>query len=300
MKLIDLMPWRSLSLVLFLLLGVVTHLAGCADAPDQPVLRFSAIPDQDSADLDPKFQAWAEHLSEQLSVEVEYVPVSDYKAAVEMFKNGDIQLAWFGGLTGVQARRAVPGANAIAQGIEDPAFISYFIADASLGIDRSDDFPQAIRGQRYAFGSESSTSGRLMPEYYIRQYTGQSPTDFLGSPPLFSGSHDKTVELVESGRVGVGMVNSKVYDRRVAEGETDPARAVIIWQTPPYPDYNFTAHPKLEAMFGSGFTDKLQRVLIETDDPDLLAAFPRSGLITAENGDYQMILDTAKELGFVR
>ena len=276
------------------------HLTGCADEPDEPVLRFSAIPDQDSSDLNPKFQAWAAYLSEQLGVEVEYVPVSDYKAAVEMFKHGDIQLAWFGGLTGVQARRAVPGANAIAQGVEDPAFVSYFIANAALEIDRSDDFPQAIRGQRYTFGSESSTSGRLMPEYFIRQHTGQSPTEFLGSPPLFSGSHDKTVELAESGRVGVGMVNSKVYDRRVAEGETDPARAVIIWQTPPYHDYNFTAHPKLETMFGPGFTEKLQRVLIETDDPDLLAAFPRSGLITAENDDYQLILNTAKELGFVK
>ena len=291
---------RSLSLVSLMVLCLLGLLAGCADAPDQPVLRFSAIPDQDSADLNPKFQAWAAHLSEQLGVEVEYVPVSDYKAAVEMFKHGDIQLAWFGGLTGVQARRAVPGANAIAQGVEDPAFVSYFIANASLGIGRSDDFPTAIQGQRYAFGSESSTSGRLMPEYFIRQHTGKSPTDYLGSLPIFSGSHDKTVELVESGRVGVGMVNSKVYDRRVAEGETDPARAVIIWQTPPYPDYNFTAHPKLEEMFGPGFTEKLKRVLIETDDPGLLAAFPRSGLIPAENDDYQMILDTAKELGFVR
>lgn len=300
MKLFDVVPRRSLSLLRIIFFSALVLLVGCADAPDQPVLRFSAIPDQDSANLNPKFQAWAEHLSEQLGVEVQYVPVSDYKAAVEMFKQGEVQLAWFGGLTGVQARRAVPGANAIAQGVEDPTFVSYFIANASLGIERGDDFPAAISGQRFAFGSESSTSGRLMPEYFIRQHTSQSPADFMGSLPLFSGSHDKTVELVESGRVAVGMVNSKVYDRRVAEGETDPDRVVVIWQTPPYPDYNFTAHPQLEEMFGPGFTDKIQRVLIETTDPDLLAVFPRSGLIPAKNSDYQMIFDTAKELGFVR
>jgi len=128
------------------------------------VLRFSAIPDQNSTELQEKFQPLASYLSNRLGVPVEYVPSRDYQASVEMFKNEDVHLAWFGGLTGVQARGAVEGARAIAQGAADPQYYSYFIAHKDSGLERSDDFPQVISNLRFTFGSESSTSGRLMPE----------------------------------------------------------------------------------------------------------------------------------------
>lgn len=276
--------------------------SGSKDKTDAAkVLRFSAIPDQDRTELKEKFDALAAHLSEKLGVEVEYVSSSDYKASVEAFKNGDIQLAWFGGLTGVQARHAVDGALAIAQGESDPTFKSYFIAHRDTGLERSDEFPKELGNFAFTFGSDSSTTGRLMPEYYIRKNTGQSPEEFFGTQPGFSGSHDKTIELVQSGGdVKAGVVNFKVYDRRVAEGKTDPDVCKIIWVTPEYADYNFTAHPDLEETFGTGFTEKLRQTLIEINDPELLSAFPRDALIEAKNEDFQGIVDVAKELGFLR
>jgi phosphonate transport system substrate-binding protein len=271
------------------------------NSDDAKVLRFSAIPDQDKTELKEKFDALAKHLSKKLSVEVEYVPSSDYKASVEAFKNGDIQLAWFGGLTGVQARHAVEGANAIAQGKSDPAFKSYFIAHKDTGLEMSNEFPKELGKFAFSFGSDSSTSGRLMPEYFIRTNTGQSPEEFFGTQPGFSGSHDKTIELVESGGdIKAGVVNFKVYEQRVAEGKTDPEVCKVVWVTPAYADYNFTAHPDLEKTFGEGFTKKLQTTLIEINDPDLLSAFPREALIEAKNEDFQGIADVAKELGFLR
>src|SRR3990172_4547745 len=112
-------------------------------------LRFTAIPDQNTTELTEKFQPFADYLGKQLSMKVEYVPARDYQATVEMFRNGDVQLAWFGGLTGVQARKAVPGARAIAQGKEDPQYYSYFVAHKDTGLTESESFPQAIASMTF-------------------------------------------------------------------------------------------------------------------------------------------------------
>jgi len=274
--------------------------AGCGKEEPAAPLRFSAIPGQNSTELAEKFSALARYLSEKLGLPVRYVPSRDCRATVEMFRNGDIQLAWFGGLTGVQAREGLSGARAIAQGAVDPNNFSYFIANASTNREQHPNFPSYIRGMSFAFGSESSTSGRLMPEYFIRQRTGLGSAAFFEKPVFFSGSQDKTLELVESGRFQAGVVNYKVYEQRVAEGKIDPERCRIIWKTPNFADYNWTAHPDLEKRFGAGFIDKLQAILIAIEDPELLAALPRERLITAKNEDYEGIRDVALELGMLR
>lgn len=277
--------------------------AGSAQAKPQqarPVLRYTAIPDQNTTELQEKFRPLSEHLSKQLGVPVEYVPVRDYQAAVEAFKNGDVLLAWFGGLTGVQARHAVPNAQAIAQGDSDPNYYSYFIAHKDTGLKEADSLPKDIGKYKFTFGSESSTSGRLMPEYFLRQASGKSPRELFRTPVGFSGSHDKTAELVESGQFQVGVVNYKVYDRRVKEGKTDPDVCRVIWKTPPYTDYNWTAHPELDDTFGPGFTDRLQKALVSIQDPSLLTALPRERLIPAKNGDYERIRQVATDLGMLR
>ena len=266
----------------------------------QPVLRYTAIPDQNTTELQAKFAPLTAYLSKQLGVPVEYVPMRDYQAAVESFKNGDVLLVWFGGLTGVQARHAIPGSHAIAQGDSDPNYYSYFIAHKDTGLMLSDQLPKDIGKYKFTFGSESSTSGRLMPEYFLRQATGKAPRELFQTPPGFSGSHDKTAELVESGQYAVGVLNYKVYDRRVKEGKTNPEVCRVIWKTPTYTDYNWTAHPDLETTFGAGFTARLQNALLAIEEPQLLAALPREKLIAARDEDYERIREVAKQLGMLR
>jgi phosphonate transport system substrate-binding protein len=294
---------------MLLVAGVVATLLACGggdpsesggEAQPETPLRFTAIPDQNTTELQEKFAPLAAHLSEVLGVAVEYVPAHDYQASVEMFRNGDAQLAWFGGLTGVQARVAVPGARAIAQGAADPQYYSYFIAHKDTGLEPSEYFPQGLGRFKFTFGSESSTSGRLMPEFFLRQHTGQTPEGFFEHPVGFSGSHDKTVELVESGQYEVGAVNYKVYDKRVANGDTDPEVARVIWKTPFYADYNWTVHPAVDATFGEGFIERLQGALLAIDDPQLLAALPRERLIAATNEEFEGIRQVALALGMLR
>lgn len=263
-------------------------------------LKFSAIPDQNSTELKEKYGPIAEYLSDTLGVPVEYVPSTDYDASVNMFKNGEIQLAWFGGLTGVQAREAVEGAHAIAMGEEDAEFVSYFIANKNSGLMPSDDFPMGIADKKFTFGSQTSTSGRLMPEHYLRVNTGKGPQEFFTTPPAYSGSHDATLEQVASGQFDCGVLNYSVYDKALAAGTITAEDVPILWKTPSYADYNFTAHPDLEKDFGAGFTDKLKQALIDMKDPKLLSAFPRKAMIEAKDEDFEGIKKVAQDLGFLR
>ncbi|QDU84441.1 Phosphate-import protein PhnD precursor [Planctomycetes bacterium Pla163] len=267
------------------------------------VLKFTAIPDQNATELKQRFDTVAAHLTEELGIQVEFVPVADYTASVEAFTNGQVHLAWFGGLTGVRARLAVDGARAIAQGTIDPRYKSYFIANPDSGLEPggSGPFPMELAGKSFTFGSDSSTSGRLMPEFFIREATKQSPEDFFGSPNRYSGSHDKTWEAVQNGSVDAGALSYTTYDKRLAEGAIDPARCFIVWQTPDYPDYSWNAHPAIDEIFGAGTIDRLQAVLVSIDDPELLSALDRpEGLTTARNEDFAPLVGLAEQLELLR
>ncbi len=262
------------------------------------VFVFTAIPDQDEARLRERFDKVADYLSRELGVETKYVPVKSYAAAVTAFRNDQVQLAWFGGLSGVRARNLVSGSEAIAQGVEDQAFETYFIAHASTGLTAAEQFPAAIAGKVFTFGSKGSTSGRLMPEYHIRQYFGKSPEQVFEKVG-FSGNHSKTIALVQSGAYQVGAVNFKVWESDLEAGKIDPAKVSVIWQTPPYPDYQWTIRGDVDARWGAGFKARVTNALLSMRDPELLASFPRSGFIPASNADYQPILDVAREIKLI-
>ncbi len=278
---------------------VVTVAALCVSTSWSNELVFTAIPDQDTSRLEQRFGKIADYLSEQLGIAVRYIPVKSYSASVQAFKNNEVQLAWFGGLSGVQARLGVPGSVAIAQGAEDPDFISYFIANTSTGLAFSEKFPKGIADKTFTFGSKGSTSGRLMPEFFIRQAFEKSPDDIFKRVG-FSGDHSKTLALVQSGSYEVGAMNFKVWRKEVEAGKVDPTKVQVIWRTPPYPDYNWTIRGDVDKTFGDGFIRKVQQAITDIDDPAILEAFPRARFIPADNSMYQPILDTAIEVGIIR
>ena len=259
---------------------------------------FTAIPDQDESALKERFNKIAVYLEEALSIKTRYIPVKSYAAAVTAFRNNQVQLAWFGGLSGVRARQLVKGSKAIAQGLEDPFFETYFIAHESSGLKPSSSFPKGIAGKTFTFGSKGSTSGRLMPEFHIREAFGKTP-DKVFKRVGFSGSHSRTVALVNSGAYEVGAVNFKVYKKELNAGKIDQKKVSIIWKTPGYPDYNWSIRGDVDKRFGKGFTDKVQKALIAMKDPVLLRSFPRKSFIKAVNSDFKPILDTAIEIGLI-
>lgn len=287
-----------LSLISSFLLVIALSFSAHLRADDKTTLVFSAIPDQDESRLRARFSKVAKYLEEKLEVPVKYVPVKSYAAAVTSFRNNQLQLAWFGGLSGVRARTLTPGSEAIAQGEEDPEFHTYIIAHESTGLTRSDSFPKEIVGKSFTFGSKGSTSGRLMPEFFIRESLGQSPDESF-KVVGFSGNHSRTVALVESGAYEVGAVNYKVWDKMVEENKVDTSKVSVIWKTPAYTDYQWTLRGDVDSVWGEGFGTKVKDALLTMKDPELLDAFPRKSFIPASNDDYQQIEDTAKELGLL-
>jgi phosphonate transport system substrate-binding protein len=259
---------------------------------------FTAIPDVDESQLRERFDKVAVYLSKELGVDVKYIPVKSYAAAVTAFRNDQVQLAWFGGLSGVRARNLVEGSEAIAQGFEDQSFETYFIAHASTGLKNSADFPKSMVGKTFTFGSKGSTSGRLMPEYHIRQQFGKAPKDVF-SKVGFSGNHSKTIALVQSGAYQVGAVNFQVWKKDLAAGKIDPNKLSIIWTTPTYPDYQWTIRGDVDKRWSAGFKQRVTDALLGMKDKDLLASFPRSSFIPASNSDYDPILRVGKEINLI-
>lgn len=273
-------------------------LAGGTRAQTAPRLVFTAIPDQDETRLVERFGRVATVLETALGVPVTYVPVKSYPAAVTAFVNNQVQLAWFGGFTGVQARRAVAGSEAIAQGVEDTQFKSFFIANTRTGLARAAEFPAAIAGRSFTFGSRASTSGRVMPEYFIRRHFGRPPEQVFARIG-FSGDHSRTLQVVQSGAYDVGALDYTVFEIERQAGRVDPAQVAVIWESPPYPDYNWTIRGDVEERFGAGFKERVRAALLAIKDPDLLAFFGRSGFIPAANTDYGPIEEVARASGLL-
>jgi phosphonate transport system substrate-binding protein len=298
------------SVVSLIAVAAVLALGACG-APSSPaapaarVLTISAIPDQDPQVLARLYGDVSTYLTEQLGVEVRYQPVTDYTAAVTAFRRGDLDAVFFGGLTGVQARLQVPGAVTLAQRDVDEKFRSVFVAGAGTGLAPVADVAglAELAGRRVTFGSEVSTSGRLMPQFFMAQ--AGVTADMLAGAPGFSGSHDTTLKLVEAGTYEVGALNASVWDARVAEGAVDTGKVVEIFRTPTYHDYHWLGRPDLDERLGAGFTEKLRTTLLGIDgsdqrETDLLALFKAKAFVPTVPENYTDIETIARRLGLVQ
>jgi phosphonate transport system substrate-binding protein len=290
--------------LLAVLSSVLAGAFGFASAQDTPPFVIGAIPDQDPEKLQRLYGTLADYLSEQLGVPVEYRPVQDYAASVTAFRVGDLQMVWFGGLTGVQARLQVEDARAILQRDIDAEFTSVFIANTAAGIEPFEEIDglEQLRGLAFTFGSESSTSGRLMPQYFLGE-AGVTLADFDGEVG-FSGSHDATIQLVEAGAFDAGALNAQVWAARVEAGEVDTEAVEVIWTTPPYFDYHWVIRPEVTETYGEDFVDKVIEAFTNLDPADetqaeILELFGAESFIPTEDENYAQIEAVAREVGLI-
>jgi len=263
-------------------------------------LVIGGIPDQNVANLDRQFELMAKYLSDSTGLKVRYAPAADYAAIVAAFKRGDVQLVWFGGLTSVQAIAAVPGSQAIVHRPRDTEFHSKFIVQADLPVKELKD----LKGLTFTFGSESSTSGHLMPRYFMKQAGVDTGKDLKGQPN-FSGSHDKTYKLVEAGAFQAGALNEAVWESAVADGKVDTTKVRVFYTTPPFVDYNWTIHADVDKMIGPGTKDKVTRALLalkpemSPDVAEMLKLAATDGYVPDQNSNYEALKQVGKELGLL-
>ena len=270
------------------------------------VLRIGAIPDQNQDILDKRFDLFSKELSKQLNVEVKYVPVINYLAAVTGFRTKDLDLVWFGGLSGVQARLQTPNSIVLAQRDIDKEFRSVFIVNKDLKLDPISDIEELkkLKNLRFTFGSENSTSGRLMPEYFLNQ-AGVEIKHFKGKKAGFSGSHDATIALVNSGAFDAGALNQQVWENNLKNNPQKTSNLELFWITHEYVDYHWVAQGDLDKRFRKEFTKELKSVILNLDinqksHKKILDMFNAKRFSNAEPNQYKKIEEIGRKLNKIR
>ena len=261
----------------------------------QQALRISAIPDESPTELLRKFQPLGVHLEKELGMKVSWTPVNDYPAVVEGLAGGKLDLAWLGGFTFVQVRLRTGTANPIVQRAEDERFTSKFIVPANSTAKT----PQDLRGRTFAFGSPSSTSGSLMPRYFLLKAGINPDKDF--SRVAYSGAHDATVAFVASGRAEAGVLNASVWEKLIEKGDPNAKAVKVLATTPPYYDYNWTVRVDLDPAIVRKLADAFLK--LDPKNPahkqimDLQRAFR---FIPSKPENYNGIEEAARSAGLLK
>ncbi len=281
--------YPALCIVLFLLL-LVTDLF----AQQLKELKVSAIPDENPQEMLRIYTPFADYLTKEIGIPVKFTPVVDYAATVEGLAANKLDMVWYGGLTSVQAARMAKGARRIIMRKEDTEFKSQFITRKDTGIRELKD----QKGRTFSFGSVSSTSGHLMPRYYLMKAGINPEKDF--SKFSFSGAHDATVAWVEAARVDAGALNFLVWDKLVSTKKVDTDKVVVFWTTPPYVDYVWTVRAGLD----KAIVDKISQAFLKLDyqNPEykkLLDLHRTKGYIRAKDEQWRSIEDAAITTGLI-
>ncbi len=280
---------RTLTLAAGLALSFSAVVAQAAD-----VLKVTAIPDEAPTELLRKFKPLGAYLEQQLGMKVEFMPVADYPAVVEAIAADRIDLAWLGGFTFVQTRLKTGNAIPLVQREQDAVFTSKFISSDPAVKSLAD-----LKGKTFAFGSVSSTSGSLMPRYFMQQDKIVPETYF--SRVGFSGAHDATAAWVEAGKVDAGVLNASVWDKLVAAGKVDTQKVHVFATTPTYYDYNWTVRGSLDPVLAGKI--KAAFLALDPANPEhkaILDLQAASRFIETKPENYQGIEEAARAAGLLK
>jgi len=272
-------------------LSLVAGLALCASAVTSfaaNVLRVSAIPDEAPTELLRKFKPLGAYLEQQTGMKVEFVPVADYPAVVEALATDRLDMAWLGGFTFVQVNQKTGNAIPLVQREQDAQFTSKFITSDPNVKSLAD-----LKGKSFAFGSISSTSGSLMPRYFMLQDNIKPETYF--SRVAYSGAHDATAAWVQAGKVDAGVLNASVWQKLVDSGKADTNKVKVFATTPTYFDYNWTVRGTLDP----ALAEKLKQAFLALDpakpaDKAILDLQAASRFIPTKPENYKGIEDAAR------
>jgi phosphonate transport system substrate-binding protein len=261
----------------------------------QAVLKVTAIPDESPTELARKAAPLMKYLESKLGVRVEFTPVSDYAASVEALANKQVDLAWFGGLTFVQASNRSGGkAIPLVQREEDEKFRSVFItSDASIK-SLAD-----LKGKTLSFGSASSTSGHVMPRSFMLDAKINPDTDL--KRVAYSGAHDATIAAVAAGKVDAGAVNISVWEKFVADKKVDTSKVFVFYTTPAYFDYNWTVHADMPA----AMRERLAKAFLDlnkntAEGKEILELQRATRFIPTKVDNYKGIEAAAKNAGLIK
>jgi phosphonate transport system substrate-binding protein len=267
---------------------------GAVTAQAQQVFKVTAIPDESPTELARKAAPLVKYLEQKLGMKVEFTPVTDYAASVEALANKQVDLAWFGGFTFVQAQQRSGGKIVpLVQRAEDEKFRSVFITTDPTVKSLAD-----LKGRNFSFGSQSSTSGHLMPRSFLLAAGIDPDRDF--KRVAYSSAHDATVAAVASGKVDAGAVNISVWEKLVADGKVDPTKVRVFYTTPPFFDYNWSVNADMPV----AQREKLAKAFLDLDKStpqgrEILELQRATKFVPTKAENYKGIETAAKSAGLL-
>jgi len=251
-------------------------------------LRVAVLPDTKPEELQHRHASLIRYLSDTLQMPIELVIPANYDEMLVDFADGKIDLAFFGGYTFVLARQCCDALPLVMRDV-DRNFTTVFIASAFDSRNSLQDF----KGARFTFGAPLSTSGHLMPRYFLEQQ-GIIPEHFFGEIQ-YSGGHDKTAFLVQDQVVDLGAANSVIIGQMAQRDELSPNTLKIIWETPTYVDYVWAVPATLPAslvnqirdvFLGLSKIDAAQSVVLEDQGA--------GGYLPAALSDFEVLINVVE------
>ena len=262
----------------------------------QTVLRVTTIPEEAATEQTRKFGPLTKYLERTVGMKVDFVPVNDYPAAVEALVNKQVELVWFGGFTYVQAQiRSGGKIIPIAQREEDTNFRSVFITQTNSGIKRLTD----LKGKQVSFGSQSSTSGHLMPRSFLLEAGIDPDKDF--KRVAYSGAHDATIAAVVNGRVDAAALDITVWRKFVSENKVDTTKVDVFYTTPPYFNYNWSVHADMPAPLREKITAALLNLNMNNPEgKEILTLNRATKYIPTKPENYKGLENAGRSAGLIR
>lgn len=287
-------PILSFRFFALILIAVFLLAAGCSKSANQPLtLRLSMIPNTDPGRIVRESQSLVSYLEGETGAKIELTVPTNYAAVVEAIANDQVDIAYFGGFTYVQASERA-GVRPLIQRERDQNFHSLFITPADSSINSLED----LKGHTFAFGDVNSTSGHLMPEYFMRQSNVDAE---VIAKATYTGSHDATALAVANKKVDAGAMDEAIYQRMTREGKLDSSKVRVFYTTPPFFDYVWAARKGLDSKLSEAFSNAFLKLDPENAEyKQLLEFLSASKYIRAEDSDYDKLRQAARDAGLMK
>ncbi len=283
----------NLVLLVLLVSGCGPRMAAGGSSSDRATVRVGLIPNQSPDTVKAQYEPFRKYLSERLGQPVALFVASDYAGVVEAMASDRLDLAYFGGLTFVQAEqraRIRPIVTEVDRNTNTTKYHSVIITQADSEIREVED----IKGKLFAFGDINSTSGSLYPRLMLEK---AGITD-LENPKLFvySGGHDATALAVQNGTAAAGGLEERILQRQIAKGIIDPSKLRIVERSDPIEGYPWVVRENLE----EAVTQKITDAFLSMQDKELLKLMRAERYERVDASDYDYVREQAVRLGLVR
>ncbi|NEO85375.1 MAG: phosphonate ABC transporter substrate-binding protein [Spirulina sp. SIO3F2] len=269
-----------------------------ACAPDLAKLEFGLISAESENKLKSVWEPLLEEMSEALERPVVGFYAPDYASVTEAMGTSKVQVAWFGGKSYIEAAERA-GAEAFAQTVAldgTKGYYSHLItnkdnaiaAEVDLGAGNGDQYVVENAAElTFAFNDPGSTSGFLVPTYYIFAQQGVN-AEKIFSELIYMGSHEATALAVAENQVDVATNNSENLDRLKVAAPEALEKLQIIWTSPIIPSDPLAYHQELPDCL----KESIQTFFFNYDNEAVLTGLQWSGLDPASDEDW----DTIREL----